>query len=447
MNEALVEFYRCPERLVNLRLAGEPAPEPGYFLFGDRTVCYGRSSMGASPEIETPDLRDLSRHVTADGSTLRLPFDPSEAVDNLRLERYVANGYTGRRSLLSSMLIREIYYRFRPLLPIAVRKHAQRLSLRRWDKLRFPAWPVDTTVEQILERLLVMTMKAQNLDKIPFIWFWPDGKSACAMMTHDVETASGLSFCSSVMSLNDSYGIKSSFQIIPEARYSTSQEILESIRVRGFEVNVHDWNHDGFLFSKRETFLTRAAKINQFAAGCGAEGFRSAVLYRNADWYHSFSFSYDMSMPNVGHLDPQRGGCCTVLPYFIGKIVELPLTTTQDYSLFHILGNYSIDLWKKQISLIMRRHGLASFNVHPDYIMKEQALHVYRALLGHLADLQKERNLWIALPRDVNRWWRDRSQMRLVPEGSRWRIEGPGQERARIAHAMLDGNRITYDVR
>ena len=60
-----------------------------------------------------------------------------------------------------------------------------------------------------------------------------------------------------------------------------------------------------------------------------------------------------MSVPNVAHLEPQRGGCCTVMPYFIGDILELPLTTTQDYSLFHILGDYSIALWKQQIELIL----------------------------------------------------------------------------------------------
>jgi len=46
----------------------------------------------------------------------------------------------------------------------------------------------------------------------------------------------------------------------------------------------------------------------------------------------------NMSVPNVGHLDAQLGGCCTVMPFYIGDILELPLTTTQDYSLFNILN-------------------------------------------------------------------------------------------------------------
>ena len=67
-------------------------------------------------------------------------------------------------------------------------------------------------------------------------------------------------------------------------------------------------------------------------------------MYREQEWFDAFEFSYDMSVPNAAHLEPQRGGCCTVMPYFVGDLLELPLTTTQDYSLFHILGDYSISL-------------------------------------------------------------------------------------------------------
>jgi hypothetical protein len=63
----------------------------------------------------------------------------------------------------------------------------------------------------------------------------------------------------------------------------------------------------------------------------GVEGFRAAVLYRNPDWYDALTVAYDMSIPNVAQLDPQRGGCCTIFPYFIGNILEIPVTATQDY--------------------------------------------------------------------------------------------------------------------
>ena len=78
-------------------------------------------------------------------------------------------------------------------------------------------------------------------------------------------------------------------------------------------------------------------------------------------------------MPNVAHLDPQRGGCCTVMPYSIGDLLELPLTTIQDYPLFHNLGRYDLALWNQQIELILKNHGLISFIIHPDYTLAQRA--------------------------------------------------------------------------
>jgi hypothetical protein len=72
----------------------------------------------------------------------------------------------------------------------------------------------------------------------------------------------------------------------------------------------------------------------------------------------------------VAHLEPQKGGCCTVFPYFIGDVLELPVTTTQDYTLWHILGERSTDLWKAQMDVILQKNGLANFIVHPDYILE-----------------------------------------------------------------------------
>ena len=91
-----------------------------------------------------------------------------------------------------------------------------------------------------------------------------------------------------------------------------------------------------------------------------------------------------MSVPNVGHLDPQPGGCCTVMPFYIGNILELPLTTVQDYSLFNILRTYSMDLWQEQIDLISKGHGLMSFNVHPDYLRQLAGEEYLQGLVAEL---------------------------------------------------------------
>src|SRR5438046_4955247 len=257
---------------------------------------------------------------------------------------------------------------------------------------------VDFTVDHLREAFLRLLMEASGLKKVPFIWFWPEGAPNCLMMTHDVETPAGRDFTAQLMDLDDSRGIKASFQVIPEKRYEVSDEYVGEIRNRGFEFNVHDLNHDGRLYRERKEFERRAEKINGYLRQYNSRGFRAGAMYRNQDWYDVFEFSYDMSVPNVAHLEPTRGGCCTVMPYFVGKILELPLTLVQDYSLFHILNDYSIDLWKKQIDLILRKNGLVSFITHPDYLIERRSRGVYESLLAYLRDFVQRRGLWETVP-------------------------------------------------
>jgi peptidoglycan/xylan/chitin deacetylase (PgdA/CDA1 family) len=289
-----------------------------------------------------------------------------------------------------------------------------------------------------------MGMAANGVTDLPFIWFWPEGKSGCALMTHDVETTLGRDFSAKLMDINDEYGIKASFQVVPEKRYAVPESYLSSIRERGFEVAVQDLNHDGHLYSTRDEFLRRAELIRKYRKDFRATGFRAAILYRNLDWLPELDFSYDMSVPNVAHLDPQSGGCCTLFPYFIGKTLEIPVTTTQDYSLFHIIGDYTLDLWKKQARLILAKHGVMNFIVHPDYIVSEKPQQTYRNLLAHLSELRTDQNLWIPLPYELDEWWRARGQMQIADDRGRLRITGVGNERARIAYAHLENGNVTY---
>lgn len=446
VKQLLTNHFRCPDTPIEFDRSIAPGSRAGYFQFGKGVTCYGQLDAATSAEEVTEPLHDASTDVRLGPSGCTLPFDPVQVVDNLHRERYVprTKAHTGGHGV--DTLVRRTYYAVRPLLPVALRKHLQRAFLAGRMETPFPGWPIDRTVDRLLERLLALTLRAQGLERIPFIWFWPEGYLSSAIMTHDVETSEGVAFCSELMDLDDRHGIKSSFQFVPEERYAIPFSLLNDIRTRGFEINVHDFNHDGKLYWERAEFLRRAAKINQDARKFDAKGFRAGVLYRNPDWYDAFDFSYDMSFPNVGHLDPQPGGCCTVMPYFIGRILELPVTTIQDYSLFHVLGEYSIDLWKRQIDLIREGHGLISVITHPDYLIEPRARSTYMALLEHLSYLRAEARVWIALPGEVDDWWRARSQMKLVQENGVWRIEGRGKERARIAYATLVGDGIRYTI-
>lgn len=445
-SQILTEHFRCPDKGLEFDVPSSPGSRAGYFSFGEDMVCFARCSDIPVASTAGGPLHNALADVRCTSSRCTLPFDPTEAVENLRRERYLGNPESHRKGHGFRQMIRTAYYGERSLLPTPVRKHFQRAFLAGRMRTRFPHWPVDRTVDRFLEKLLALSLRAQGLVRVPFIWFWPDGHLSAVNMTHDIETSTGVKFCPAAMEMDEEFGIRSSFDLIPEGHYTTPETLVGEMRRRGFEINIHDLNHNGDLYWGKDAFLRRAVKINQYARQLGASGFRSRALYRNLDWYDALAFSYDMSVPNVGHLDPQAGGCCTVMPYFVGRILELPVTTTQDYPLFQILREYSIELWIRQINLILDGHGLISFIVHPDYLPERRARSSYRALLAYLARLRSEARLWIALPGEVHEWWRARSQMRLVQHNATWQIEGRGKERAQIAYAHLDGDGVRFTL-
>src|SRR5262245_59336658 len=437
---AVIDLIKCPVAALG-QLEAVSAGEPGFFRHGKLRL-YGRVNGGsvarscAEPLPEPP----------ASGNG-RLPFNPTEVIDNLRLERYVgALNFEAPYLSNKQSLPRRVYYALRPLFPVAFRRILQRRALKDWSKIPFPDWPIDTTVDDLAQAVLKIAVEASPEEKLPFVWYWPKGFHSCAIMTHDVETGLGQDFCPRLLELEKRYGIRSAFELVPEVRYQVSDQVLEAIRAAGCEVCIHGLNHDGRLFDNEQEFRRRATLINTYAAKYGAVGFRSPVMYRKPDWYDAWTFSYDMSLPNTAHLDPQRGGCCTLFPYFIGAVLELPLTTIQDYPLYHVLQSDPIMTWRKQTDAVMARNGLVSFLIHPDYNIKPEKQELYCELLAMLRKHADEKRLWLALPKEVDAWWRQRHAMTLTQERGHWTIRGAGSERAAIAWAGLRDGELDIQV-
>jgi peptidoglycan/xylan/chitin deacetylase (PgdA/CDA1 family) len=339
-----------------------------------------------------------------------LPFDPYEAIENLLEEKYCQD--TQRKA--TRQVLGSLYYLVRPLMGVKTRRLLQRYALRDWQQIDFPAWPIDNTVDKLRGVLLFLSMALSGRDQVYFEWFWPETFQGCVLITHDVETGEGLRFAERLAEIDRSYGFVSSFQLVPEERYEISPLLVENLKEQGHEIAVHGLNHDGRLFSSEQIFRSRLPRILSYAESLGASGFRSPVLYRDPTLLKEIGLDYDMSYPNVGHLDPQRGGCCTVFPFFLGSVVEVPLTTSQDYTLFHILTAEPLEVWREQISKIVSWKGLVSVNVHPDYILGRREEEIYRQLLFYLGELATKHRLWIATPGEVSRWWRERSSRGLL---------------------------------
>ena len=245
--QSLLDRYRCSPALGEFRINHLPEHQ-GYFTFGRDTICYGRCASAPVSGTLSGALTGLHDTWQDNAPVPALPFDPDEIIRNLRLERYPHGDASLLGADTGTSTIYKAYYLVRPLLGARARRYLQRLAFRGWRNLVFPHWPVDLTVERLLERCLMLAMRTRQLRTVPFIWFWPDGHSGCGLLTHDVETEAGQRFCSALMDMDDDYGMKASFQVVPEEPYAVSPQFLEGI-----------WKRNARDQARMRTMLARSA--------------------------------------------------------------------------------------------------------------------------------------------------------------------------------------------
>jgi peptidoglycan/xylan/chitin deacetylase (PgdA/CDA1 family) len=328
---------------------------------------------------------------------IRLPFDPDEALLNLRREAYVREGMRAAA--------RRAYYRVRPLLPRPVQLAARRSFTRLQARATFPTWPVETAGDD-LTRLVVGLAEEAAGGPLPTVPTWPQGHRWALVLTHDVETAAGLTAIEPLRRLEERYGFRSSWNLVPE-RYRTPDELAWELRAAGHELGVHGLRHDGRDLASRRLLERRLPGMRDAAARWGAVGFRAPATQRRWELMPLLGFDYDSSYPDTDPYEPQAGGCCTSVPFFNGDLVELPITVPQDHTVFEILGHEDESLWIEKIEYL-RAHGrMALMLTHPDYLPAGgPAFRAYERVLARYAG---DATAWKALPRDVAAWWRRRS--------------------------------------
>jgi peptidoglycan/xylan/chitin deacetylase (PgdA/CDA1 family) len=329
------------------------------------------------------------------------PFDVDEVIADTLAERYRTEDRSG--ALLQAF--HRVYYRVRPAIPRSVQMMMKRSYASVQSGQEFPAWPVEDSLTWLLN-LLAWCIARTYGDAVPAISFWPEGRRFCAAVTHDVETAHGVSNIPRLVEIEKRIGIRSSWNFVPE-RYSFDLSVVRHLQQEGFEVGVHGLTHDGRLFESETTFRARAERINGYAHLWGSVGFRSPACHRNYDWMKTgaLNFAYDSSYPDTDFYQPMPGGCCTVFPWFLGDMVELPITLPQDHVVFDIRGD-SARLWHDKLKYIESVGGLALLIVHPDYMTDNDRLRQYELFLRHLKD---QSDAWLALPHQVASWWRFRA--------------------------------------
>ena len=336
-----------------------------------------------------------------DGSVI-VPFDFDEAYQNFLSERWRVQ--TDLRLLGESQLA--LYYRVKWLLPRELQLALRRLFIRLRPSPAFPGWPLELSVDRLARFYGRCLLAHAEVEHAPFTWFWPEAYHAAVVLTHDVETGDGLRRALELADLEQERGFRSSFNVVA-GDYPIDDGILRELVDRGFEIGLHGLHHDRSLFSSRAEFERQLPALVEAAERFGSQGFRSPATHRVLEWLPDLPALYDCTVPHADRYEPQPGGCCSLWPYSIGRIVELPWTLPQDHILFTLLHQRSAAVWLQQVQEIERRFGLIQCLSHPDrgYLGDADKRAHYVELLDALAERPA---LWRALPREVAAWWHRR---------------------------------------
>ena len=295
----------------------------------------------------------------------------------------------------------ELYYHVKPFVPRYLQIALRRRLVSRKRLSCADIWPID-----------------EKAGKPPDEWpGWPDGKRFALILTHDVETERGQEKCRKLMELEKEQGFVSCFNFVPE-RYSVSTELRRYLTDNGFEVGVHDLNHDGKLFRSEKTFQRRAVLINRYLKEWNAVGFRSGSMHHNLEWIHDLDIKYDSSTFDTDPFEPLSDGVGTIFPFHVRSghgragYMELPYSLPQDFTLFVIMQEKTIDIWKRKLDWIAEQGGMALLITHPDYMnfnekkqgVEEYPAGYYKEFLKYIRDTYSGR-YWDVLPREMAHFW------------------------------------------
>ncbi|HKI77827.1 MAG TPA: hypothetical protein VKA26_04740 [Ignavibacteriaceae bacterium] len=297
-------------------------------------------------------------------------------------------------------MLRKLFYSIKPLIPRSFQIFLRR-NLVRIQRIKYKdVWPIFRSSE----------VKPKN-------WRgWPEDKKFAFVLTHDVELQGGHDKSLKLALLEKELGFVSSFNFVPE-RYNVSPEVRNELVQLGFEVGVHGLNHDGRLFFNKEIFDERAKKINEYIKQWNATGFRAPAMHHNLEWIHDLNIKYDLSTFDTDPFEPQSDGVGTIFPFIVAskdndcKYVELPYTLVQDFTLFILMQEKDIQVWRNKVDWIAEKGGMVLVNVHPDYIdfgngkskKEEFSVKLYIDLLQYINGKYSDK-YWNVLPKDVAKY-------------------------------------------
>ena len=305
------------------------------------------------------------------------------------------------KSSYAKKFLTEIYYFIKPALPRWLQIYLRRRVVQ-WKRKAFSnIWPID-----------------RSAATPPQCWSgWPEGKQFALVLTHDVETTRGVERCRQLIELEKKLGFRSSLNFVAND-YITPSGLRNYIIAQGFEVGLHGLNHAINPFKSRKIFQKQAIEINRYLKEWGIAGFRAPCMRHNLEWICNLNIEYDCSTFDTDPFEPQPDGLKTIFPLWVRGnpsergYVELPYTLPQDFTLFILMEERNIRIWKQKLDWIAEHGGMALVNTHPDYMnfndnkmgIEEYPASYYAELLKYVISTYGDR-YWNPLPREIARFW------------------------------------------
>jgi peptidoglycan/xylan/chitin deacetylase (PgdA/CDA1 family) len=264
-------------------------------------------------------------------------------------------------------------------------------------------------MEPSVEALKYLILKLTN-KKISGENFWPYNKKYAITLTHDVDTEKGFKNIPMLLKIEEKYNITSSWNIVGHS-YKLEFKYIDNLVEQGHEIVLHGFNHDNKLaYIKNEDIELRFQKCLELLQRYNIKGFRSPSLLRSDRLFGILPkyFQYDSSIPDTEIYSPigNRNGCCSVFPFFINNLLELPLTIPQDAVLLNL--GYSpekiFSAWINKLNWIKSIGALAVVNTHPDphYSGNAKMSKLYEKFIETIV---KDPNAWIANPCEIAKYW------------------------------------------
>ena len=131
---------------------------------------------------------------------------------------------------------------------------------------------------------------------------------------------------------------------------------------------------------------------------------------------------------------PEDNETCFTLPYFINKMVELPVVVPDDEILIERLrlndGEQLRSIWENMLHDTIRNREMMVLQVHPERFQN------YRSALKHLLTLTNMRaDIWCTPLGEIAKWWKERAGFRFQIKSvskRRYHVESNASTRATI---------------